>query len=180
MDGCILHSALIKGMSFASELTQKNLRQCWRHQRSHPAEPSWKGGPMLMPERDASDGGPISCLLTGRSHGIWAWHLALSIKQPDTNPSLSDSTDILINVMGIHLVTWSWLPLLNTIQQLALCCDWRAFLKACEEPLWRKKQHRYGGSHRIWVVSLVSLHFCAVPHAVDKVKGKNANTSADK
>lgn len=173
-------------MSFASELIQKNLRRCWRHQRSCPAQPSWEGGSILMPERDASDGGPnqelISCLVTGRSHGIWAWHLALSIKQPDTNPSLSDSTDILINVMGIHLVAWSWLSLLNnwSSQQLALCCDWKAFLKECKEPLWRKKQHRCSGSHRIWVVILVSLHFCAVAHAVVKKKGKTANTSTDK
>jgi len=79
---------------------------------------------MLMPERDVSDGAPTNVarlsLGTERSCGIWARPLALFVQQPDTYPSPSDSTDLLINVTGVHPATWSWLaPLEQLVRSTA-------------------------------------------------------------
>lgn len=115
---------------------------------------------------------PISCLVTEHSCGIWAWHLARSIKQPDTHPSFSDLTDLLINVMGIHPVTWSRLSLLEQLVQPGasspLC------LKSLSERTWQSLCEGKSGeikwilsvAHGIQAVNLVSRHFCAAPHAV--------------
>lgn len=62
--------------------------------------------------------GPSPVLLqdvhVASEHSIWH-----SVEQSDTYSSPSNSSNLLINMMGIHPVTWSWLALLEKTLQPA-------------------------------------------------------------
>lgn len=176
MDGYTLHSALIKGMSFASELMQKRYDSegdIWnRDQKSFygsKALCSCQRGMLLM---EGTKIWPSICLVVD-IHVTMEWGIWHSLSSSLTHPSPSGRADLWINRMGVHQTLWASCQCWNysSSQQLALSCAWSVFLKECGRAFVKEK-----GAQIRWILSVshgiqaASLHFCAASHSAHKAE----------